>query len=341
MICCDTCPYSPTCEEEDEFIADIFGLDDDECDEECEDTGRAGLTQGATHMTENQPERAMTLLKPPFTYFGGKTSIAPQIVALLPEHEHYVEPFAGSLAVLLAKRPSRMETVNDLDGDIVNFWRVLREWPTDLERVCALTPHSRAEHIESYGDLSGLDDLERARRTWVRLTQGRGGSMRRTGWRYYVNPRGSGSSMPDYLEAYTDRLAAAAARLAMVSLEQKPALELIAQYGQHEGCLIYADPPYLGTVRGGHGGSSAEYQAEMLTDEQHQELAGALLAARAAVVLSGYTSPLYGELYAGWHQREIATFNGNGTADRTRVEVLWSNRPFPQGLLFDREDAAP
>lgn len=278
-------------------------------------------------------------MKPPFTYFGGKTSIAGQIAALLPPHEHYLEPFAGSLAVLLAKRPSSMETVNDLDQDLMNFWQILRDDPVGLERACALTPHSRGEYLASY-DLDGTEGLERARRVWVRLTQGRGGSMRRTGWRYYVNPRGSHSSMPDYLEAYTDRLAAAAARLAAVSLECKPALELVAQYGQHEGCLIYADPPYLGSVRNpraNRAGHGREYSAEMLTDDQHRELAAALAAAAAAVVLSGYPSPLYDELYAGWHRREIPVFNGNGTGDRSRVEVLWSNRPFGQGSLFDTE----
>lgn len=280
-------------------------------------------------------------MKPPFTYFGGKTSIAERIVALLPAHEHYVEPFAGSLAVLLAKPPSRFETVNDLDGDLVNFWQVLRDDPAGLERMCALTPHSRAEHEASY-DLAGTEGLERARRTWVRLTQGRGGSMRRTGWRYCVNPAGLSSSMPDYLEAYTARTAAAAARLHAVSLECKPAIEIIEQYGQHPGCLIYADPPYLASVRNprarraGHG---REYSAEMLTDGQHAELAAALKAARAHVVLSGYHSPLYEDLYAGWHQAEIGTFNGNATGDRSRTEVLWSSRPFLDGQesLFDLE----
>lgn len=270
-------------------------------------------------------------MKPPFTYFGGKTALAERIADLLPPHEHYVEPFAGSLAVLLAKRPSAMETVNDLDGDLMNFWQVLRDDPEGLERACALTPHSRAEYLASY-DLAGTEGLERARRVWVRLTQGRGGSMRRTGWRYYVNPCGSHSSMPDYLEAYTMRTAAAAARLASVSLECKPALDLIAQYGQHDGVLIYADPPYLATVRNpraNRAGHGREYSAEMLTDEQHCELAAALKAARAAVVLSGYASPLYEDLYRGWHRAEIPTFNGNGTGDRTRIEVLWSNRPFP------------
>jgi DNA adenine methylase len=275
-------------------------------------------------------------MKPPFTYFGGKTGIAGRIADLLPPHEHYVEPFAGSLAVLLAKRPSPHETVNDLDGDIVNFWRVLRDRPLDLERACALTPHSRAEQQASYEP--ACDDIERARRLWVHLTQARGGQPRqRSGWRYYVNPRGSSTSFPDYLAAYVDRLAAAAERLAMVSLECKPALELIAQYGQHDGCLIYADPPYLDSVRT-HGGFGDVYRFEMRAPEQHAELAEALNTARATVVLSGYDSPLYLELYDGWHRTEITARAANGK-QQARTEVLWSNRPFPQGSLFDGLEA--
>ena len=87
---------------------------------------------------------ARQTLRPPFEYYGGKTHLAPKIAALLPPHDHYVEPFAGSLAVLLAKEPSRAETVNDLDGDLVTFWRVLRDRPHDLAWAAAMTPHSRA-----------------------------------------------------------------------------------------------------------------------------------------------------------------------------------------------------
>ena len=105
-------------------------------------------------------------------YYGGKTRLAAKIVELLPAHEHYVEPFAGGLSVLLAKRPSRMETVNDLDGLLMAFWRVLRDKPEQLARVCALTPHSRAEHAAARAAVGDevLDDLELARIVWVQVT---------------------------------------------------------------------------------------------------------------------------------------------------------------------------
>lgn len=273
-------------------------------------------------------------LKPPFTYFGGKTAIAERIVRLLPPHEHYVEPFAGSLAVLLAKPPSPMETINDLADDLVNFWRVLRDDPEGLERVCALTPHSRAEHQLAYELADG--ELERARRTWVRLTQGRSGQLyQRTGWRFHRDPGGQ-HGMPAYLEAYTARLHPAARRLARVSIECRPALEIIEAYGCHRSALIYADPPYLDSSRT-HGGFGNVYVHEMRFEDDHRHLAKALHNACAAVILSGYHGPLYDELYSDWHSFEISATAGNSTRARARVEVLWSNRPFP-ATLFDDAD---
>ena len=274
---------------------------------------------------------------PPFAYFGGKTNLADRIVDLLPAHGHYVEPFAGSLAVLLAKPRSRMETVNDLDGHLMTFWRVLRDQPDDLARVMDLTPHSRAEHQAAY-DLDGApDDLERVRRVWVLLTQGRHGRMAPTGWSYIAKPS-VGLSRPGYLAAYTARIPACAARLHGVSLECRPALELVADYGQHDDVLLYCDPPYLGSTR------AASYAHEMVSDADHEELAGALHGCQAAVVLSGYPSPLYDDLYAEWHRVELSAWTGNGIRDgRTRTdgqrtEVLWSNRPLgAHASLFDEE----
>ncbi|ANZ35301.1 DNA methyltransferase [Lentzea guizhouensis] len=266
---------------------------------------------------------------PPFAYFGGKSRLAGDIAATFPEHTHYVEPYAGSLAVLLAKQPSVMETVNDLDGDIVHFWKVLREQPTALARACALTPHSRAEHAAARDRPAELDDIERARRVWTYLTQGRAGILRNTGWRHYVAPSGSSTSMPKYLRGYVDRMAAAAERLAHVSLECRPALDLIERYGRSPEVLLYVDPPYLGSAR--VWGNN--YRHEMRTDDEHRELATALNNCAAAVVLSGYPSPLYDELYAGWHRTTFEATTGQGGTRGERTEVLWANR-LPQPTLF-------
>lgn len=278
------------------------------------------------------------MTRPPFVYFGGKQVLADRIAALLPDHLHYVEPYCGSLAVLLAKRPGRMETVNDIDREIVTFWRILRDRPEDLERACALTPHSRAEYLEVLNAEPTDVDLEVARRVWVRLTQGRGGQLRRTtGWRYFAGPRGSNLSMPGYLEAYRSRLAPCLDRLAGVSLECRPAIEVVAEYGQHEEALLYVDPPYLGDTR--NWGN--QYRHEMRDEASHRELAAALRAARAAVVLSGYPSPLYDELYAGWDRVSMAARTSQGGEGGERTEVLWSNRPLgAQPALFDLTGAS-
>lgn len=263
-------------------------------------------------------------MRPPIPYFGGKILIGPQIAALLPEHDHYIEPYCGSLAVLLAKPPSGHETVNDLDLELMTFWRILREQPAELERVCALTPHSRAEQQTAY--LDAASDLEVARRVFVRLTQGRAGTMRQTGWRHYQNAAASPTfSMPEYLAAYVGRIAAAAERLSHVSLECMPALDVIAKYGTHETNLLYIDPPYPGSTRSRPWDG---YRHEMRGDSDHRELAAALRAAGAAVVISGYASPLYDlELYPDWDRHTMTSGTGQGDGWGNRTEVLWSNRP--------------
>ncbi|WP_431892694.1 DNA adenine methylase [Micromonospora haikouensis] len=278
-------------------------------------------------------------MKPPIPYFGGKITTGPAIAALFPQHNHYVEPYCGSLAVLLAKTPSGHETVNDLDGALMTFWRVLRDQPADLARVCALTPHSRAEHTACH-DLAG-DDLEVARRVFVQLSQGRAGARKRTGWRHFVKTAGNAvTSMPDYLEVYVGRILDAAERLAGVSLESMPALDLIAKYGADEDVLLYVDPPYLGTTR---CRSWDGYHHEMRGEAEHRDLAAALHACKAAVVLSGYASDLYDrELYAGWDRHTIAAGTGQGGVWANRTEVLWSNRPLGhQPSLLDALDHIP
>lgn len=284
-------------------------------------------------------------MKPPITYYGGKITIGPQIAALLPDHTHYVEPYCGSLAVLLAKVPSVHETVNDIDGDLMTFWRVLRDRPDELAHVCALTPHSRKEFRTCSEWMRGnradtpIPDLEVARRIWVCLTQGRGGVLRNTGWRHYVRPT-STSSFPDYLHGYIQRIHDAADRLAGVSLDCLPALDIITKYGQHADVLLYVDPPYLGSTRGTWGNDG--YRFEMRGEAEHRALAEALHTCKASVVLSGYPSDLYDrELYPDWQRHTIAASTGQGGVWSNRTEVLWSNRPLgSQPALFDLHGGA-
>jgi DNA adenine methylase len=273
---------------------------------------------------------------PPFPYVGGKTTLGPRIAALLPEHKHYVEPFAGSLAVLLAKAPSLMETVNDLDADLMTFWRVLREQPDELQQACALTPHSRAEYDAARNRPDDLDDLERARRVWTVLAQSRTGTLRTAGWRHFQATGGSYAGMPGYLRGYVDRMGAAVQRLQRVSLECRPALNVVEDYGRHEEVLLYVDPPYLGTARKW----DRLYQLDMPGGDDHRALLDALLACSAAVVLSGYASPLYDDALAGWDRVEMAASTGQGGVYANRTEVLWSNRPIGEPTLFDGEAAS-
>lgn len=265
-------------------------------------------------------------LLPPFIYAGSRVHSAEQIVSVLPPHKHYVEPFAGSLSVLLRKTRAPMETVNDLDGLLMAFWRVLRDRYDELEVVCALTPTSRAEYQACQDTLheSGIDELERARRVWVVFSQGRAGTLRNTGWRHFAKG-GAASGIPERVSSYLGRFAPVAERLRNVSLECKPALELIGAYGAHAENLLYCDPPFLR-----ERGSSPLYAHEMQHPIEHEQLAAALRECNATVVLSGYASDLYDGLYDGWHRHAIDPEGAPGAS--SRPEMLWSNRPWPGTL---------
>ena len=254
-------------------------------------------------------------ITPPMPYSGGKQALADTIVATFPPHHHYIEPFAGALSVLLAKKPAPIETVNDLNGDIVTFWRVLRDRPEDLERAIALTPHSRSEYMITRDGISETaDDVERARRVWVALTQSRGAMLRRSGWRFVHGT--NRLSLAAYMDGYAKRIAPAAERLRRVSLECRPALDLIAAYGRPDA-LMYVDPPYLGSVRKG-----GQYVHEMTSDADHADLLKALRDTPAMVALSGYDSDLYHDHLTGWHVHRMGATDMTGAA---KIEVLWTN----------------
>lgn len=257
-------------------------------------------------------------------YYGSKHRMAEWLIGLMPPHRGYVEPFAGSLSVLVRKPAIKLETVNDLDADLMTFWRVLRDRFEDLERACLLTPHSRAEHAESLPlRPDPYDEVEHARRVWTRLAQGRAGQLRRTGWRFHQSTKDVGSGMASRLDQYVGRFSAVATRLRNVSLECRPALEVIEAYGRDPGNLLYVDPPYLGTTR---TGSTSGYAVEMLGEDAHRELAEVLGGCAATVLLSGYPSPLYEGLYDGWTKHTLPTWTNQGNGKSLRTEVAWCNR---------------
>ena len=256
-----------------------------------------------------------TTLRPPFAYTGAKTLIAPRIVKLLPPHTHYVEPFAGSLAVLLAKQPSLAETVNDIDGDLTHFWRTLRDYPEELARAVALTPHCRLDYVETRKQLADADSIEHARRVFVRITQSMTRTLEPGMWARYVR-HASGPPLPTQIHRAAERIYGVAERLKDVSIDSYDAMERIEMYGREPSNLLYVDPPYEGL---------GKYR----DDINHADLLRLLKKVPASVVLSGYPSPLYAEELPGWVEHEIQSrVGGRGTPSAARVEKVWVKRAY-------------
>lgn len=264
----------------------------------------------------------MTINRPALRYHGGKWRLAPWIIEHLPDdHECYVEPFGGAASVLLTKRPSPIEVYNDLDSEVVNFFRVLRERTEDLQRAVLLTPYAREEQQGAY-EIDGADELERARKFFVIAWQSRGASRGnwRTGWRFMRVRTLRGQTPTDDWRG-VDRLLELAARLRDVAIEHDDALKVIKRF-DGPNTLFYCDPPYVRETRSVRWSEKA-YRHEM-TDEDHRALAERLRSVRAMVVLSGYHSALYDELYGDWPtvQRSVATDGSTGRIG-SATEVLW------------------
>jgi DNA adenine methylase len=282
--------------------------------------------------------------RPPFAYYGGKVGMAPHIVSLMPKHRVYIEPFFGSGAVFFAKQPAQHEIVNDLDGSVVAFFRCLRDRADELTEVCALTPYARAEFAAA--DLNGdLDDLERARRFWVRVNQSFNKTAGdRTGWSITTaRTQSTAASTFSRLGRFGDL----ARRLATVVIEQCDAAGLIERLATDD-TVVYADPPYPASSRSGRHVSvnTSDYRQDMGDEASHQLLAEVLHATPATVILSGYPSPLYEDLYGDWDRLDIPVrvHSSNAvTSERgQRTEVLWCNRELRRAAtLFDGTEVVP
>ena len=248
--------------------------------------------------------------RPILKYPGAKWRIASWIIDKLPPHDIYLEPYFGSGAVFFNKQPARLETINDLDGNVVNLFRVLREQPEELAELIDLTPWARDEYYASYEKAD--NNVEAARRYLVRCWQAYGTmTAARTGWRHSAT--GRAPVMPSQWCKVPERICAIADRLKDAQIEHMDAIKLIAKYND-PNCLIYADPPYITETR------RKNIYAEEMTNEQHVELLEALMMHSGPVVLSGYASALYDKTLNDWERIEKQSQAERGQA---RTEVLW------------------
>jgi DNA adenine methylase len=260
--------------------------------------------------------------RPLVRYHGSKWSIAPWIISFFPKHRVYVEPYGGGASILLCKSRVHEEVYNDLDSDIVNLFRVTRDHGEELKRLIELTPFSREEYLEAYRPTN--DPIEQARRTIIRSFMGRASTgatgkisdTRSIATGFRSKTTGCGKTSAKVWDSYPESLQVIIKRLKGVVIENKNALEVIGQHDSGQ-TLFYVDPPYLFSTRD----AGTDYRYEM-TDEEHIALAEKLNQVKGLVIVSGYHSDLYEELYKGWTVREKMTYS-DGDKSRPRTEVLW------------------
>lgn len=255
-------------------------------------------------------------------YPGAKARLADWIISYMPKHNVYVEPYAGSASILLSKARCHIETINDIDGEIVNFFKILRDRPDELIKKINLTPFARDEYKNAFKHTD--DGMERARRYVVRCWQGFGCSqVYQNGFKSgqqskSPNPAKAWAELPRVMRETVDRLKG-------VQIENLPALELLQRYNTPD-VFIYADPPYYPGTRKGY-----LYKHEM-TEQDHIELLTTLNKHPGMVMISGYDNEIYDQYLKGWRKIQKET---QAEAGHKRVETLWMNYKSNQMTLID------
>jgi DNA adenine methylase len=251
-------------------------------------------------------------------YPGAKWVLADWVISHFPPTNHYVEPYFGSGAVLLSKTPSPHEVVNDLNGEVVNLFRMIRDRGAELAARVEMTPWAREEYTAYGEDSASADPIEQARMFLVRCWQAHGSRIgNRSGWKH------SGNSLVCPVRLWQQvpaRILAVVERLRCVEIECLPALTITGRYSTPD-TLIYADPPYPYQARSDRARGRKMYRHE-LTNADHLALLDALDAHPGPVVLSGYHCPLYDNRLPHWHTVER---RAQAEKANVRIEVLWLN----------------
>lgn len=259
--------------------------------------------------------------RPALRYHGGKFRLAPWLIKMFPQHQTYVEPFGGGAGVLLRKPRSAHEVYNDLDGDVVTYFRVLQD-PLLREALAvrlAFTPFARAEFDRAY---EATDDwVERAARVAVRSWMGYGSAGAQkstTGFRMSSKDVKLWSMLPDVIATVGQRFEG-------VLIDNRPAVQVMLHHDSPE-TLHYVDPPYLFKTRDRASKHIHRYYRHEMTDWEHEQLCSCLLNLKGMVVLSGYENGLYRHALKGWRTRTYETVGGSNRGSVPRTEVVWLNR---------------
>jgi DNA adenine methylase len=256
-------------------------------------------------------------------YPGSKWSLADWIIDFFPNHHSYLEPFFGSGAVLFNKSRSNIETVNDLDGNVINLFECIRTDPEKLAHQIYWTPYAREVYENAFREVPE-DSFEKAANLYIRLNMGHGfrTTGERVGWKNDVQGRERAYASQDWTNL-PEKIMHAAERLRGVQIENRPALELIQRFN-YKNVLIYCDPPYMLETR--HG---KQYRCEM-DDGDHEALLDALLKHKGYVLISGYDTELYNSVLKGWNKYETVSYS---QVCSKKKEVIWMNYDPPRKQL--------
>ncbi len=262
------------------------------------------------------------IMKPAIPYYGGKSKLASAIVPLFPPHICYAEPFAGGAAILFAKPPSEAEVINDTNKEIINFYRVVKNNFTDLEKMIRVTLHARTLHQDAstvYNSPHLFDEIKRAWAVWVLAVQSFASMLDGT-FGYDKKSGQTSQKVTNKREAFTEEYAI---RLQNIQIECVDALYII-QSRDRQDTFFYCDPPYFNSDCGPYGG---------YTEADFERLLIMLSGIKGKFLLSSYPSNLLESFVKrfGWHQRQFeqkVSIN-KGYTGKTKIEVLTSNYPFP------------
>jgi DNA adenine methylase len=268
----------------------------------------------------NSAQNGGVQMRPPLKWYGGKHYLARWIIGHFPDHRIYLEPFGGGASVLLNKPVAEVETYNDIDLRLTRFFRVLRDYGDEFVRRASLTPYSQVEFEAAAEYPIGASDLDKAIIDFVRWRQSFAGKGQ--SWSYTTG-RARGGMAGDVNAWWTaiDALPQVVDRIRRVQFICQSAFDAIPRF-DHEEALIYCDPPYVHGARCKH--STNVYHAEM-NDDEHRQLAKLLGKCKGTVVLSGYDSALYADMYGGWKKvtKNIANHAAGGARKAREIECLW------------------